>query len=283
VTPAQVRSALRRVGLEPEHITSVPGGWANWTFELDGERIVRFPRTDAVALATHRELALLPELATSVSFAVPVPERIASLGDRPFFTYRRIAGRPLTGGGAPDVAVAIGAVLAELHAFPVDRAAQLLRLGDPARVWQDRYEDLWETIAQVALPELPADLADEVRRRYAGFVEHPPAFPVCLVHNDLGPEHVLLDESTGAPCGLIDFEDATVGDPAVDVAPLVGTLGHRALPALQHGRDLGERLLDRMWFYGWVGSLHAVIYGVTAEVEAELVGGIRELRRRIAR
>jgi hypothetical protein len=63
----------------------------------------------------------------------------------------------------------------------------------------------------------------------------------------------------------------------------VGTLGHRALPALQHGRDLGERLLDRKWFYGWVGSLHAVIYGVTAEVEAELVGGIRELRRRIAR
>ena len=283
MTPAQVRSALRRVGLEPERIRAVPGGWANWTFELDGERIVRFPRTDAVALATHRELVLLPELASSVSFSIPEPERVASLGDRPFFTYRRIAGRPLSSGGAPGVAAALGSMLAELHAFPVGRAAELLRLGDPARVWQDRYEDLWETIARVALPELPADLADEVRRRYADVVERPPAFPVCLVHNDLGPEHVLLDESTGAPSGLIDFEDATVGDPAVDVTPLVATLGERALPALGHDRDLGDRLLDRLWFYRWVGSLHAVIYGVTAGVEAERLGGIRELRRRIAR
>ena len=283
MTPAQVRAALRRVGLEPGRIRAIDGGWANWTFELDGERIVRFPRTDAVALATHRELALLPELAPSLSFSVPVPELVASLGDRPFFAYRRIDGRPLSSGGAAGIASRLGAMLAELHAFPVGRAAQVLRLGDPARVWQDRYEDLWEAIASVALPELPADLADEVRRHYAGFVERPPAFPVCLVHNDLGPEHVLLDGSTGAPCGLIDFEDATVGDPAVDVTPLVATLGEQALPALRHDRDLGERLGDRLWFYRWVGSIHAVIYGGTAGVEVERVGGVRELRRRIAR
>ena len=283
MTPAQVRAALRRVGLEPERITAIPGGWASWTFDLDGERIVRFPRTDAVALATHRELALLPELASSLSFPVPVPERVATLGDRPFFTYRRIEGRPLSSGGATGVAPALGSMLAELHAFPVGRAAQVLRLGDPARVWQDRYEDLWETFTEVALPELPADLADEVRRHYTALVERPPAFPVCLIHNDLGPEHVLLDVSTGAPCGLIDFEDATVGDPAVDLTPLVATLGIGALPALRADRDLGERLGDRLWFYRWVGSLHAIVYGVTAGMEAERVGGIRELRRRIRR
>ncbi len=134
--PPQVRSALRRVGLEPERIHAIPGGWANWTFELDGENIA---------------------------------------------------------------------------------------------------------------------------------------------------EHVLLDGSTGAPCGLIDFEDATVGDPAVDLTPLVATLGARALPALRHDRDLGERLQDRLWFYRWVGSLHAVLYGVSAGVDAERVDGIRELRRRIRR
>lgn len=283
LTVAEVRTALCRVGLEPQRVEAITGGWANWTFELDGEAIVRFPRSDSVALATHRELALLPELAAFVSFSVPVPESIASFRDRPFFTYRRIAGRPLSDGDAPEVATPLGAMLAELHHFPVDRAAHLLRLGAPERVWRDRYEDLWETISQVALPVLPGRLAEEVRRRYTTFVERPPAFPVCFIHNDLGPEHVLLDEATGAPCALIDFEDASVGHPAVDMTPLVATLGLSALPALEHERDLGERLADRLWFYRWVGSLHAIIYGVTAGVEAERVGGIRELRRRIER
>lgn len=283
VTADEARAALRRVGLEPVRIEAITGGWAHWTFELDGAVIVRFPRNDSVALATHRELVLLPELAGFVSFAVPTPERVASLHDRPFFTYQRIPGRPLSEGGAPAALTALGPMLHELHRFPVDRAAHLLRLGPPERVWQDRYEDLWETISLVALPVLPADLADEVRRSYASFVERPPAFPVCLIHNDLGPEHVLLDPSTGGPTGLIDFEDASVGDPAVDLAPLAAALGPEALPALRHGRDLGERLADRLRFYRWVGSLHAIIYGVTAGVEVERVGGIRELRQRIER
>jgi aminoglycoside phosphotransferase (APT) family kinase protein len=35
-----------------------------------------------------------------------------------------------------------------------------------------------------------------------------------LVHRDLTPEHVLVD-ARGSVVGLIDFEDATVGDPAI--------------------------------------------------------------------
>ncbi|MHA7284150.1 phosphotransferase family protein [Arthrobacter sp. TMS2-4] len=44
-----------------------------------------------------------------------------------------------------------------------------------------------------------------------------------LVHGDFGGHNLLWDES-GAP-GLIDFDNACIADPAVDLAPLIGAYG----------------------------------------------------------
>lgn len=277
----EVRLALARVGLEPAVIRPIEGGWANFTFELDGERIVRFPRNDSVALATMRELRLLPELAATLTFPVPVPTHVGRWRGRPFFAYERIEGTPLVALAHPaDLAEMMGRALAELHAFPVDRAAELLASGPPATSWWSGFEDLWSVVEEVALPELDVDVADDVRRHYLGLLHDPPAFEPALVHDDLGPEHILMRSDGGI--ALIDFEDATVGDPAVDLTWLAAELEPGALPALVAGRDLGERLGERLWFYRWMGSVHAVIYGVTAGVESERVGGARGVRRRMA-
>lgn len=283
VEEQEVRTALHRVGLDPMSIRMIPGGWANVTYDLDGEFIVRFPRTDAIALATQRELQLLPDLAPRLSFSVPVPTHISTWRDRPFFAYQRIDGVPLRPDDIRDRVVAtVASVLRELHAYPADRAAKLLNLGAAEHAWRHRYEDLWTVIDEVALPEIEADLADTVRRRYAAVLDDPPDFPVSYVHNDLGLEHVLVDQHTREPVALIDFEDATVGDPAVDFVPLVAAVGRQALPALTADRDLGERLLDRLHFYRWMGSIHAIIYGVTTGLDEERRAGATELRRRIA-
>lgn len=276
-----VLRALARVGLAPSEVRPIEGGWANFTFDLDGQRIVRFPRNDSVALATQRELHLLPVLAPTLSFPVPRPTHVGRWRGRPFFAYDRIEGMPLVATTPPaDLAERMGRVVAELHAFPVDRAASLLATGSPAASWWSGYEDLWDVVEEVALPELDADLADAVRRHLGRLLDDRPDFEPVLVHDDLGPEHILVrDDGTIA---LIDFEDATVGDPAVDLTWLVAELGPAALPALLAGRELGERLGERLWVYRWMGSVHAVIYGVTAGVESERLGGAREVRRRMA-
>jgi hypothetical protein len=53
------------------------------------------------------------------------------------------------------------------------------------------------------------------------------------------------------------------------------------LDQLIEKRHLGERLAERMWFYRWMGSVHAVIYGVREHNEEELVAGASELQRRL--
>jgi aminoglycoside phosphotransferase (APT) family kinase protein len=282
VEEPEVRTALHRVGLDPVSIRAIPGGWANFTYDVDHEFIVRFPRTDAVAIATQHELQLLPDLAPRLSFAIPVPTHVSTWRDRPFFAYRRIDGVAVGPDDIPDcLAATMASILRELHAYPVERAAKLLNLGAAERAWEHRYEDLWSRISEIALPEMELDLAETVKRRYAAMLDDPPDFPVTFVHNDLGLEHVLVGERSREPVALIDFEDATVGDPAVDFVPLVAAIGRHALPELTADRDLGERLQDRLHFYRWMGSIHAIIYGITAGREYERAAGLTELRRRI--
>lgn len=274
----EVRRALDRVGLSSDVLRPIGEGWANWTYLIDGQMIVRFPRNDEVAQATRRELCLLPALQDHVSFEVPVPTVVGSWAGRPFFGYTLIEGRPLCGADQA-LAPALGEMLAELHDFPVEQAAELLGSPRAVTAWQERYQGLWQTIAEVALPELDRALADAVKRGFSEMVERPPVFPTCLIHNDLGPVHVLVGK--GRPVGIIDFEDACLGDPATDLTPLVACLGTDALPDLVGRRDLGERLDDRLRFYRWMGSIHAIIYGVREGVTEERVGGVQELRRRL--
>ena len=59
-----------------------------------------------------------------------------------------------------------------------------------------------------------------------------------LVHGDFGPHNVLWDESD-AP-GLIDFDNACVADPAIDLAPLIGFYGAANVGEIVHA-DVLER------------------------------------------
>jgi len=251
VDAAAVRARLATVGLRPDRIDQIEGGWASWTFELDESLIVRFPRNTSVQEAMHRELRLLPALAARVSFAVPVPLHV---GDG-WFVYEKIRGRPFRRGDDLDGA---RAMIDELHAFPAEEAARILQRP----TWREALARQWERFEEVVLPLLDGDLADEVREAFAPSFDFEPA----LVHDDLGLEHLLVDDS-GAPVGIIDFEDATVGDPEVDFVPLHAELG---LP-----------MSPRMAFYRWKGSLHALEYYREQGMLGEIGPAIAELRRRL--
>jgi aminoglycoside phosphotransferase (APT) family kinase protein len=87
-----------------------------------------------------------------------------------------------------------------------------------------------------------------------------------FIHDDLGAEHVLVDDA-GRPVGIIDFEDATVGDPEVDRLPVHAVAG--------------QPLTERMWFYRCRGTLHALVHYVREGLDHEIPGALAELRRRL--
>lgn len=129
---AEARVALATVGLSPTNVTPVVGGWANFTFDLDGELMVRFPSSEGVAESTQRELRLLPSLGRAVDFAIPQPVQVGEWNGWAFFTYRKISGRPLQpADDSPRLRSRLAEILGQLHSFPIATAAELLGVSDP--------------------------------------------------------------------------------------------------------------------------------------------------------
>ncbi|GIG65650.1 phosphotransferase family protein [Phytomonospora endophytica] len=254
--------------------TPIHGGWASWTFDIGGTRILRVARNDEIAAAHRREERLLPELARHVTFAVPVPETVGEFGGHTYMLYPRLPGRAI---GAGDRVGEVAGMLRELHSFPAERAAELL--GRPVGGWRDEYarDRIW--IDGEVMPRLEPGLRAVLAKRHDEALDALTGFTPVLVHRDLGTEHILCGED-GSPTALIDFETALVGDPTIDFVGLWITFGEEVT------RDLiadygGTVSPDRLRFYVWMGAVHAIRHGVQEGDEELVADGIAGLTARL--
>ena len=58
--------------------------------------------------------------------------------------------------------------------------------------------------------------------------------PCCVIHNDLGADHLLVDPETGRATAILDFGDLSIGDPANDFVGLPAWLGWSFLREVLH-------------------------------------------------
>lgn len=106
------------------------------------------------------------------------------------------------------------------------------------------------------------------------------AFTPVLLHADLSPDHILVDPSTGALTGVIDWGDMATGDPALDFAGLLEDVGEgaerNALAA--YGASESERtaMLRRAGWYVRLSDLHVLRFGLATD-QPEYVEEAREL------
>jgi aminoglycoside phosphotransferase (APT) family kinase protein len=204
----------------------------------------------------------------------------------PFAGYPRLAGRtacavPLDAAARARLAEPLAEFLAALHAFPLERARAL---GAPPDTLgrlavEARTPGLVERLERARAAGIAVDRAT-VEARIAEAQREPAPAASALVHGDLYARHVLLDPA-GAACGVIDWGDVHVGDPAVDLA-----LGPLLLPpaaqerfrARYGARAPGGEVTDATWRLArWRALAHAAAvldYGVRTG-DRDLVGAGR--------
>jgi aminoglycoside 2''-phosphotransferase len=237
-------------------------GWDYELWQLDGDLLLRLPKTDGAAKAMAAEARLLDELRLSV--ATPRPEHV---GDG-FFTYRKLMGVALedvslSERAGQDVAGALGLALTELHRFPVKRAVALGVPAMTAEGWRDQYRQMQTRAMTEAVPRLDAPTAAAVVAFWDGFVNNDAyfAFEPCLIHGDLDSAHVLVDPARETVSGIIDFGDARVGDPALDFAGFAAS--ERDLIIAAYGQPVDSTFRERADIYRLkISPFHAVLYGV---------------------
>lgn len=195
----------------------------NLVVVLDSTWVVRFPRNQEYRARFVAELNLLQRIATLSPLAVPIYERVAS--DRSFGAYRMIVGREMT----PEVfavmtpqvrretLAALAAFLSALHALPAQTIAQ--PDGLIARTWTgDQFAALYRGMRRAKIARV---VSDTMLARFDAFhdaFESLQTGPARLVHGDVSDDHILVDEAATHITGIIDFSDASFGDPAIDFA-----------------------------------------------------------------
>lgn len=242
--------------------------------------MVRFPRrADAATLfekesRAHRLVAgVLPE-----GITIPRVERVAApvlAFPYPFAAHRFIPGVPadeVRPALLPSLARQIAATLGAIHAVP-ERDARNAGITEPD--FDEEGARHWINEGLNALPTLRGSqplvdaAANWVMRtpfplpRYSG--------PRRLIHQDLSPEHILVNPATGVLTGILDWTDTILGDPARDFVFLVAWRGwsftEAVLGAYPHTVDAGFR--DRLRFMArlltpvWLG--YAIARGTEVE------------------
>ena len=224
--------------LAPARVESPSEGWDNVAYQVNATWVFRFPRRTIAVDLLRTEVTVLPMIAPRLPLPVPVPLFVGEPEERfpwPFAGYRRLAGRTACRADLDDeqrsrAAEPLARFLRALHSIPAEEAARagagpdtLARMDVQLRrgMLTDRLDTLrakgliddvrpWREIAEA----MPAGL--------------PPGGPA-LVHGDLYARHILVDDEC-VPCGVIDWGDVHLGEPALDLS-----IAHGFLPPAARG------------------------------------------------
>lgn len=272
--------------LADRQFTVAASGLDNLVLDVAGEWIVRFPRRANIQQHFAGEVALLAGLADKLFVPVPRPELSQSNPARAV-RYRKLPGtgldKHLDSPHRLALAYSLGRFLGELHDFPVPLAREFgVRAYDQSS-WLEQFRIFYANARLHAFPLLnPRE-----RMRAADLIESyvvddaKLSFTPSLMHGDLAPEHVLCDTG-GLITGVIDWTDARIGDPAVDLAWLVHGTDDEFAAAVLAGYPANDpAMVERARFYYQVVPWHVLLFGLE-EGRTELIdNGLAEVRERL--
>lgn len=177
---------------------------------------------------------------------------------------------------APRFLKTLGQFLAALQSISIEEAKGAgipLRSIDELR---STYRDQIEETRSVLLPD------EDVVKRWHRWLDDDSLWPdyLTLVHGDLHPGHILLDDEAGV-LGILDWTEAEISDPSMDLAMIYGCVGEPTLRGLlPHFEEAGgrswpglfEHIVERWAFH----AVYVADWGIKSNDEGVL-GHARQL------
>lgn len=228
------------------HVSLNDEGWACRVVEINHEWIFRFPRTPNDARHADRALRFYPFLKGVVPLPIP-SNRIVSRspgGRVRFVGYPRLPGRGLPSEGlggdrgrawASDISRLLTTLDKVSTTEAVNSGIPSIGPVEDRKHWWKRYKSFSRLVRDRLSPE-------ELRRDQESSLaalEDARFFRVkrTLGHGDLFPSHILVGPGRSGITGIIDWEDASIHDPASSLACLPLGFAHMVLELWRPGDE----------------------------------------------
>jgi aminoglycoside phosphotransferase (APT) family kinase protein len=211
--------------LAPARLQALGAGWDNAAFLVNERFVYRFPRRRIAVGLLEQEMRVLPLLAPHLPLPVPVP-MFAGAPDKdypypfagcPYITGTTACRLAWSEAERAKNAAPLGRFLAALHRIPVSEETRAWArkddLGHEEAPARDRLRALAPALGGIDVEAL-ADLIERLDAASVGTAGG--EVPGCWVHGDLYARHLLVDDQRGL-CGVIDWGDVHLGEPALDL------------------------------------------------------------------
>jgi aminoglycoside 2''-phosphotransferase len=265
-------------------------GQSNDGLIVNEEFIFRFPKNLQALQQIQAEFEILRLVQGHTTLRIPNP--ICSYTDtdtvgEAFIGYRLIPGEPFLRDTFLSIreeaivdrlADQVATFLMELHGLEFDSG---LDLDVPRRDTREEWVGLLTGIREALLPKLSREESLLVIEDLETFLVDDGNFeysPV-LRHGDFGSVNVLYDPSGKRLSGVIDFGNAGVGDPALDLAAVMApTFGYGEEFVSRMGRNypIDDALLGRARFYLRTFALQEALYGIEHGSERIFREGLKD-------
>lgn len=262
-------------------------------FNVKDEFIFRFPdkhfRNQKGQEMIANEIKTLNLLKKHVKFKVPDPIFFSTRKDELYMGYKKIEGISLSRcigmistKQKLRIAASIGKILSQLHSkslvhkiFPKTNFS----LNAFKQDWQHKFEK----IKEIVYPILTKNQKEWVNDLYSCYLynEDNFNFEPSLAHCDFDTSNIIVNPSNFQIEGIIDFEDARIYDPSIDLLFLEE--GEEFMTRIFKNYkihkydDLKERI---HFFYNQMG-LNYLIFGIENSIEEMIKAGISLLIKRM--
>jgi aminoglycoside phosphotransferase (APT) family kinase protein len=256
--------------LMPVSLKKIGEGFDNTVFQVNDVFLFRFPRRAVAVDLLQLECRLLPLLRQlELPIEIPKPLFIGQASDAfpwPFIGYAFIEGQSLghlSDQQRMDSVRSFAHFLLKLHQLPIEKAEAL---GVPGDQWDrldvpKRLVQLIQNMNKVADLRLWSDW--EVMNDIIFNLFHyiPEDYSKTVVHGDLHIRNVLVNQ-TGQLAAIIDWGDAHIGHPALDLSMLYSYFppeGRKLFYSIYGEVSVKTRQLAR--FRAINTNLYLILYG----------------------
>lgn len=228
-----------------------------------GDRVFRFARTDAGARALQTELEILDRVRPRLTVAVPTPFHRSPNA----VAYRRLPGITLRNAWLKSLPFPAQQRLADQLADALQAIHTTASDGLPPTDAPTTFEAqaaIRRDVEALVYPLLMRHQREWAEALFESMLSDPRNFDYepALIHGDIGPYHLLVDERSATLSGILDFGAGGLGDPADDVAMLIQNYGEAFVRRLRsHYREL-DRQLERARYYAQAIELQWAMRGL---------------------